>query len=206
MKTWLAVIVAVAWSGVVLAELESGTATGVTISVKAKAPPKPTEMGRLEVVVVDEGDAGGVVLLLDTAEGATWIYRPPGGPMINGHWSDIPRLTYPPELWRAAARQALPEDKGAIAEAAAATAPPANQPEVGRFRIVVAKQGKQRPIVFLVDTKGQATWIYRPPIGPAMNGYWSDIPRLTYPPEYWQRAFAGLIQAKQPQENPVLPQ
>ncbi len=66
--------------------------------------------------------------------------------------------------------------------------------ENNRFQIVVSSEGERGSVLFLIDTKDGATWIYRPPIGPAINGYWSDIPRLTYPPEVWQRAIQMLMQ------------
>lgn len=69
-------------------------------------------------------------------------------------------------------------------------APVAPPSEVGRYQIVVSTEGDRGSILFLVDTKEGATWIYRAPQGPAINGFWSDIPRLTYAPDYWQRAFS----------------
>ncbi len=58
------------------------------------------ENGRYQITVVSDGNRGTVVMLLDTKDGATWIYRPPQGNAVNGFWSDIPRLTYAPEFWR----------------------------------------------------------------------------------------------------------
>lgn len=79
-----------------------------------------------------------------------------------------------------------------------APAPAAAAPAAGndnqRFHIVVSSEGERGSVLFLIDTRDGATWIYRPPIGPAINGYWSDIPRLTYPPELWQRAIQMLMQ------------
>jgi hypothetical protein len=73
----------------------------------AAPAPQPSEIGRFQVAVVNEGDRGVFVLLLDTKEGATWIYRPPQGPVFNGFWSDIPRLTNPAETWRQAFQQLM---------------------------------------------------------------------------------------------------
>ncbi len=73
---------------------------------------------------------------------------------------------------------------------AAAPAPPAN--DVQRFQVVVASEGDRGSVLFLVDTKEGSTWLYRPPQGPAVNGFWSDIPRITYPPDFWQRAFSQM--------------
>lgn len=81
-------------------------------------------------------------------------------------------------------------------------APVVQPPEVGRFQVVIAPEADRGSVLFLVDTKDGATWIYRPPQGPAINGFWSDIPRLTYAPDFWQRAFS---QAQVP-EGQLAPQ
>lgn len=73
--------------------------------------------------------------------------------------------------------------------ASSPTAPPAAPSEVGRFQVVVATEGERGAVLILVDTKEGETWVYRPPQGQAVNGFWSDIPRLTYPPEFWRRVF-----------------
>lgn len=64
------------------------------------ATPTTGDVGRFQISVITDGNRGTVVMLLDTKEGATWIYRPPQGNAVNGFWSDIPRLTYAPEFWR----------------------------------------------------------------------------------------------------------
>jgi hypothetical protein len=64
-----------------------------------------------------------------------------------------------------------------------------DQAGIGRYQIVVANQGDKGTVLFLIDTRSGETSIYRPPQGPAINGFWSNIPRLTYSDEYWQRAF-----------------
>ena len=68
----------------------------------AAAQPQRTDNGRYLIVVGNEGTAGTVLFLLDSRDGGTWIYRPPtpGTPAFNGFWSDIPRITYPPETWQ----------------------------------------------------------------------------------------------------------
>jgi hypothetical protein len=66
-------------------------------------------------------------------------------------------------------------------------------PEVGRYQIVVSNEGERGSVLFLLDTKEGATWIYRPPQGPVFNGFWSDIPRVTNPQETWQQAFQQLM-------------
>jgi hypothetical protein len=71
--------------------------------------------------------------------------------------------------------------------------PAAAPPEVGRFQVVVTSEG-QGNVLFLLDTKEGTTWIYRPPSNPLINGFWSDIPRVTYPQNYWQTAFQKVMQ------------
>jgi len=86
-------------------------------------------------------------------------------------------------------------------------APPATpvvaHPETGRYQIVVSNEGDRGSVLLLLDTKDGGTWIYRPPSPPAFNGFWSDIPRLTYPPETWQQVFQTMVQqAQQVQKQP----
>ena len=80
-----------------------------------------------------------------------------------------------------------------------AAPPPSPPTEVGRFQVVVTTEGERGSVLFLVDTKEGATWLYRLPQGPAMNGFWSDIPRVTYGGDFWQRAFSQMSQ------QPALP-
>jgi hypothetical protein len=75
--------------------------------------------------------------------------------------------------------------------------PPVIQQENGRFQLVVSGGGEGGAVLFLLDTREGGTWIYRPPQPPAFNGFWSDIPRLTYPPETWQQVFSMMIQQAQ---------
>ncbi len=65
----------------------------------------------------------------------------------------------------------------------------------GRFQIVVANESDRGTALFLIDTRSGESWIYRTPQGPVINGFWSSIPRVTYPDEYWQRAFTQGQQA-----------
>ncbi|MCG3147384.1 MAG: hypothetical protein PCFJNLEI_00823 [Verrucomicrobiae bacterium] len=82
--------------------------------------------------------------------------------------------------------------------APAPVAPPqAAHPEIGRYQIVVSNEGDRGAVLFLLDTRDGGTWIYRPPQPPAFNGFWSDIPRLTYPPETWQQVFQAMVQQAQ---------
>jgi hypothetical protein len=78
----------------------------------------------------------------------------------------------------------------------------------GRFQIVVANESDRGAALFLIDTRSGESWIYHLPQGAVINGFWSSIPRVTYPDEYWQRAFT---QGQQPtagagaQPAPVAP-
>jgi hypothetical protein len=65
----------------------------------------------------------------------------------------------------------------------------------GQFQIVVANQSDRGAALFLIDTRNGQSWIYRTPQGPIVNGFWSSIPRVTYPDDYWQRAFTQGQQA-----------
>ncbi|HXI84214.1 MAG TPA: hypothetical protein VNL17_09005 [Verrucomicrobiae bacterium] len=65
----------------------------------------------------------------------------------------------------------------------------------GRFQIVVANESDRGAALFLIDSRSGESWIYRTPQGPVINGFWSSIPRVTYPDEYWQRAFTQGQQA-----------
>jgi hypothetical protein len=79
----------------------------------------------------------------------------------------------------------------------------------GRFQIVVANQADRGAALFLIDTRNGESWIYRTPQGPVINGFWSSIPRVTYPDDYWQRAFTQGQQAAPgaagPQPAPATP-
>jgi hypothetical protein len=77
-----------------------------------------------------------------------------------------------------------------------------DQAGTGRFQIVVASESDHGAVLFLLDTRSGETSIYRPPQGPAINGYWSNIPRLTYSDDYWQRAFTQAQQSA-PNANPA---
>ncbi len=63
----------------------------------------------------------------------------------------------------------------------------------GRFQVIVKPESQGNSVLFLVDTRTGDTWIFRPPQPPTFNGYWSDIPRMTYPPQVWQQAFQILF-------------
>jgi tetrahydromethanopterin S-methyltransferase subunit G len=63
-----------------------------------------------------------------------------------------------------------------------------DQTGTGRFQIVVANQGDRGTVLFLIDTVRGDTSIYRPPIAGMINGFWSNIPKITYSDEYWQKA------------------
>lgn len=70
-----------------------------------------------------------------------------------------------------------------------------DQAGVGRFQIVVANQGDRGTVLFLIDTQRGDTSIYRPPVAGMINGFWSNIPKLTYSDEYWKQA---MTQGQQP--------
>jgi hypothetical protein len=105
-------------------------------------------------------------------------------------------MNQPPSIWK----HGLASGVLAVALLAASCNRPAQQsvgplphPEVGRYQMVVTTEGERGSVLFLLDTKEGATWIYRPPQGPVFNGFWSDIPRVTNPPETWQQAFQQLM-------------
>lgn len=63
----------------------------------------PAEIGRYQVVQTAQA-----LLLLDSKEGRTWVYRPPiattAGNAFNGFWTDVPRfegVKYPPQIMNA---------------------------------------------------------------------------------------------------------
>jgi hypothetical protein len=63
-----------------------------------------------------------------------------------------------------------------------------DQAGTSRFQIVVANESASGAVLFLLDTHSGETSIYRPPVGAMINGFWSNIPKLTYSDDYWQRA------------------
>ncbi|HUK81586.1 MAG TPA: hypothetical protein VLZ12_03035 [Verrucomicrobiae bacterium] len=72
-------------------------------------------------------------------------------------------------------------------------------PEVGRYQVVVTSEGDRSATLFLVDTKEGSTWIYQRPQGNVLpNGFWSDVPRVTYPPMFWENAFRQIGQQGAP--------
>ena len=85
---------------------------------------------------------------------------------------------------------------------ASALGAPAPAGSVGRYQVVSIQTGPQGTVVMMLDTVEGASWIYRAPQGQAINGFWSDIPRLTYAPDYWRQVFAQQPQAT-PAANPA---
>ena len=75
----------------------------------------------------------------------------------------------------------------------------------GRYQIVIGNEGTAGTVLFLLDTRDGGTWIYRPPTPPAFNGFWSDIPRITYPPETWQQVFSTMVQQAQQAQKAAQP-
>ena len=90
---------------------------------------------------------------------------------------------------------------GVSCQQAATPTTPASQPRTdnGRYQIVIGNDGTAGTVLFLLDSRDGGTWIYRPPAAgtPAFNGFWSDIPRITYPPETWQQVFSTMVQQAQ---------
>jgi len=66
------------------------------------ATPAPPPVGRYQISTVTEGERGPTVILLDTTTGESWLYHAPQGPLYNGFWGDVPRVTSPGETWRQA--------------------------------------------------------------------------------------------------------
>ncbi|MEI8314912.1 MAG: hypothetical protein WCG79_05610 [Verrucomicrobiota bacterium] len=91
--------------------------------------------------------------------------------------------------------------------AATPAAPAAQTPRTdnGRYQIVIGNEGTAGTVLFLLDTRDGGTWIYRPPTPPAFNGFWSDIPRITYPPETWQQVFSSMVQQAQQAQKAAQP-
>ncbi len=91
--------------------------------------------------------------------------------------------------------------------AATPAAPAAQTPRTdnGRYQIVIGNEGTAGTVLFLLDTRDGGTWIYRPPTPPAFNGFWSDIPRITYPPETWQQVFSSMVQQAQAAQKAAQP-
>ena len=48
-----------------------------------------------------------MVFMLDTRDGGTWFFQPPQGALINGFWSNVPRLTFGDQYWEQVMRQML---------------------------------------------------------------------------------------------------
>ena len=91
--------------------------------------------------------------------------------------------------------------------AATPATPAAQAPRVDnvRYQLVIGNEGTAGTVLFLLDTRDGGTWIYRPPTPPAFNGFWSDIPRITYPPETWQQVFSSMVQQAQAAQKAAQP-
>ena len=120
------VFLAILVAAIFLTSCDRETAQSQISPPSIPSSPQPTSggsnVGRFQIVVVGTSNQTSMVMMLDTAEGASWIYRMPQGNAVNGFWSDIPRLTYDPEFWRQvfAQQQQSP---------AAPTNAPANRPK-----------------------------------------------------------------------------
>ena len=95
----------------------------------------------------------------------------------------------------------------APAPTATPAAPQPARAENSRYQIVVGNEGTAGTVLFLLDSRDGGTWIYRPPTPgtPAFNGFWSDIPRITYPPETWQQVFSTMMQQAQQAQRAAQP-
>ena len=119
-----------------LAALLAGTVAVVSCAQAPQTPPPSTpapgsaagEVGRYQVIVKPEAQGASILFLVDTRTGDTWIYRPPQPPTFNGYWSDIPRMTYPPQVWQQAFQILFQPPKAADTNAAATGTAPATRP------------------------------------------------------------------------------
>lgn len=76
---------------------------------------------------------------------------------------------------------------------APAAGAPGSANDNGRFQVVMNAGPQGAAVAFLVDSRTGETWIWQPPRPPAVNGFWSDIPRMNYPPQVWQQVFQMLF-------------
>lgn len=115
-----------AWSLGLAALVMSSACNNPMQPAQPAAAAQPNDVGRYQITVVSEGDRATFVLLVDSKEGATWVYRPPQGTAINGFWSDIPRLTYAPDYWRTVFTQqpGQPQPSGTTPSPGTTPAPP----------------------------------------------------------------------------------
>jgi len=80
----------------------------ITLASCSQQPPQAAPVsstpptGRYQIATASEGERGTILVLLDTTTGETWYFHAPTGPLYNGFWGDIPRVTSPGETWRQA--------------------------------------------------------------------------------------------------------
>lgn len=79
--------------------------------------------GRFQVSTVSDGERGSTLVLLDTTTGETWYFHQPQGPLFNGFWGDVPRVTSPGESWKQAFQMLLQPQQAAPATNRPATPP-----------------------------------------------------------------------------------
>jgi hypothetical protein len=72
------------------------------------APPSPS-IGRYQIFTATRPEHEPTCILLDTTSGETWLYHVPQGPLYNGFWGDVPRVTTPGETWRQAFQTLIQE-------------------------------------------------------------------------------------------------
>lgn len=96
----------------------------------APAVPNGPPTGRYQVATVSDGERGSTLVLLDTTTGETWFFHQPQGPLFNGFWGDVPRVTSPGESWKQAFQMLLqqPQQPGTATPPAATTAPAPTTP------------------------------------------------------------------------------
>ena len=68
----------------------------------APVAPSTPPTGRYQIATASDGERGTTLVLLDTTTGETWLFHAPTGPLYNGFWGDVPRVTSPGETWRQA--------------------------------------------------------------------------------------------------------
>ena len=63
----------------------------------------------------------------------------------------------------------------------------------GRYQLVTAQMGERGTMVFMVDTRDGGTWYFQPPQGALINGFWSNVPRLTFGDQYWEQVMRQML-------------
>jgi len=123
----LIAVIAAAMTGVSCQQSPTGATNSSTPA------PAGAQNGRFQLVVAQQGDRGMVVFMVDTRDGATWFFQPPQGALINGFWSNIPRLTFGDQYWEQVMRQMLsPAQQPGVTGGVAGATGPASATSTGR--------------------------------------------------------------------------